>query len=154
MNRAIDHLARSAVRRHFTSLKGGRIRFVDEDGAKVSSREVAVDPDRSPWTTVATIASLLVLLGVTAYGISLSGPLRAGRRRRSALVALPLLGLVPGPTLVVLAWSLGIAPEPTTTTFLLAAVLSAAVGALAAPTALRLGRRRRLRAAIAHAPAN
>jgi cyclopropane-fatty-acyl-phospholipid synthase len=45
MTRAIDRIARSAVRRHFEGLKGGRIRFVDSDGAWVTGGGESDVPD-------------------------------------------------------------------------------------------------------------
>jgi hypothetical protein len=125
----------------------GTVRLYDQDGAEVLLAETEIEPDRAPWTTVITLASLLVLLGVVAYAISVSRPLRAGRRRQSAFVGLPIVGAVAGFGLVLLLWSLGIAPEPVGATELVAVVLGAVAGALAASVAFRFGRRRRLGAA-------
>jgi hypothetical protein len=127
----------------------GQITVYGRDGSVLDEQEIEIRPDRNPWTTLTTVLSAIVLIGVIVYATSVSGPLRAGRRRRSALVALPIVGAVGGASLVHLMWSLAIAPEPSMVTLVLGAVLGALVGGLAGPVLFRLGRRRRLRVARA-----
>jgi len=127
----------------------GRLVLYGPDDGVLLDHELEVEPDRGPWTTASTVAALLAAAFVAVYTVSVSGPLRAGRRRRSAFVALPVLGAVGGSILAILAWSLQLAPEPSILTLAVATALGGVAGAIAAPVLLRLGRRRRLRAARA-----
>ncbi len=127
----------------------GRLVLYGPRGGVLVDHELEVEPERSPWTTATTVAGLLLAVFVVVYTVSVSGPLRAGRRRRSAFVSLPVIGAVGGLVAALLAWSLQLAPEPSILTFVAATALGAVAGAVAAPVLLRLGRRRRLRAARA-----
>lgn len=123
----------------------GTVTLYGRGGGAVLEQELEIEPERSPWTTLTTILGLIALVAVVVYAASVSRPLRAGRRRRSAWVALPIVGAAGGAVLVLLLWSLAIAPEPSLATFAIGAVLGALAGGIAAPVLFRLGRRRRLR---------
>jgi serine/threonine-protein kinase len=125
----------------------GELHLYGPRGQEVLAQETGIVPDSSPWLTLTTIIGLIAALGTAAYAVSLSSPLRAGRRRRAALTALPVVGAVGGAAGAILGWSVQVGPELTIPTLVVAMGLGALTGALLGPIALRFGRRKRLRAA-------
>ena len=124
----------------------GEFRLLDENKRILLREEIAVDPDQPFFLSATGVAAILLTLFVIAYGLAITQPLRRGYTRRSAYVAMALLGGAAGFATVLWAWALG-GSEPSIVTFVVVSALSAAAFSALNHSIVVLGRRRRLRRA-------
>ena len=124
----------------------GEFRLLDENKRILLREEIAVDPDQPFFLSATGVAAILLTLFVIAYGLAITQPLRRGYTRRSAYVAMALLGGAAGFATVLWAWALG-ASEPSIVTFVIVGALGAAAFSALNHSIVVLGRRRRLRRA-------
>jgi serine/threonine-protein kinase len=94
------------------------------------------------FLTVPGILAVVLLFFMVGYAESLLRPLRRGRRQRSGVFGMTLVGAGVGLLTVVVGWLLG-GGEPTVTAAVLCGVFGAGGSAAAAVTVARLGRHRR-----------
>lgn len=120
-------------------------------GDVVARQEFPAEPDQRAFLSVPGVFTAVLLFFVVGYAESLLRPLRRGRRQRSGIFGMVLLGAALGLLIVIGGWLLG-GDEPTIVAAAVCAALgSAAAGAVAVAVG-RAGRRRRGRQVRAGAP--
>jgi Protein kinase domain len=126
----------------------GQLRFLDANKHELRADEFRFRSERSAVLAANGLIGFLVLAFLVTYAWSSSLPLRRGRRRTSAYVAMTVIGGIAGAAIVDVAWALS-GPQPTWATLLVGAALGVGAFAAAARATLIIGRRRRLERARA-----
>ncbi|MEY2434952.1 MAG: hypothetical protein QOC92_4677 [Acidimicrobiaceae bacterium] len=115
-------------------------------GPGATPHSFAVKSSQTGWLTAPAIASLVLLMLALAAGESLGRPLWKGHRQTRSMVLVALLAAVAAVAASLVTWVLG-APEPSTASLAIAAVLGAGAGVLFSLAAVHIGQRRVLRRA-------
>ncbi|MGI8759222.1 MAG: hypothetical protein ACR2K0_07925, partial [Acidimicrobiales bacterium] len=111
-------------------------------GDVVLRHEFPVRPEQRAFLTVPGVFAAVLLFFVVGYAESLLRPLRRGRRQRSGIFGMVLLGAALGLLTVIGGWVLG-GDEPTVAAAAICAGLGAAAAGAVAVAVGRAGRRRR-----------
>ena len=126
-------------------LAGGRLTGEVEllDGTVVTGHQTfAARTTKTGLLTAAGAVTILVLLFAIAYGESFARSLRRGRRVRSGIVGLGIMGGLIGLATVSAMWVTGVR-APTIATLVVCGLLGAGAGVAAAFAAVRTGKGRR-----------
>jgi len=121
----------------------GELRFLDDRKRELRADEFRFESDRPVFLAANGLAGLLVLAFVLTYGWSLSLPLRRGKRRPTAYVAMAILGAVAGAAIVDLVWASG-GPQITWQTLVAGAAIGLVTFLAITRATVVAGRRRRL----------
>lgn len=119
----------------------GELRLLEGDEV-VLRHEFPLRPGQLAFLTLPGIVAAVLTFFVVGYAESLLRPLRRGRRRRSGVFGMTIVGAGVGVLTVVVGWLLG-GGEPTIRAAVLCALLGAGGAAAVAVTVDRRGRHRR-----------
>ncbi|HEU5302666.1 MAG TPA: protein kinase [Acidimicrobiia bacterium] len=121
----------------------GELRFLDDRKRELRADEFGFESDRPFFLAANGLAGLLVLAFVLTYGWSLSLPLRRGKRRPTAHIAMAVLGGIAGAAVVDLGWALR-GPQITWQTLVAGTAIGVVTFLAIAQATVMAGRRRRL----------